>query len=387
MMISSTQNRATIGKVLALSFLLAAVLAMVLSAAPTSAAFSSGKAYGWGYNNGSSGTGSDVPVAIKNLTGFKSVKAGGYHGLALLNDGTVYAWGYGDNGQLGNGANGSSDVPMKVNIKNVKAISAGYEHSLALKNDGTVWAWGYNGFGALGNGSDDINSNVPVKVANLAGVKEISAGQNFSLALMENGTVRAWGYDIYGSLGNGDANANQHVPVNVENLNGVTQISAPEVGFHALALKKNGDVFFWGRGPDGDATEIVEQTNAPVKVRNISNVKSVDAGQDFSLFLMRDGTVKGLGENGYGQLGDGSFQSRGEPVPVKDLTNVKAISAGRDHALALNTDGTVMSWGSDNAGQLGDGPDIGNSENEPDNVGKLSGIQSVSAGYRISLAN
>lgn len=393
-MITTTENRTTVGSVLALGFLLATLIATVLlQASPADAAAPSGKAFAWGENssgqlgNGNTGTDSSVPVAIKNLTGVKSVKSGGYHELALLDDGTVYAWGFGENGRLGNGTSDSSNVPVKVKIRNVKSISAGYDHSLALKNDGTVWAWGYNGFGELGNGSDDINSSVPVRVANLTGVKAVSAGQNFSLALMENGTVRSWGYDVYGQLGNGDTNANQPVPVNVENLKNVIKIAAPELGTHALALNKNGDVFFWGKGPDGDATEVIDQTHVPMKVQNVSDVKSIDAGQYFSLFLMQDGTVKSLGENEDGQLGDGYFQSKGAPVFVKDLTKVKAVSAGNHHALALKTDGTVYAWGSDYAGQLGDGPDAGNDENEPDKIERLSDIESVSAGFRTSFAS
>jgi len=147
---TSTRNRATIVTVLAIGFLLATLLATVLSAGTADAAVSSGKAFAWGYNyNGElgndthgEGTEKNTPVAVSNLQSVKSVKAGCEHGLALKNDGTVRAWGYNYYGELGNGNTGTdSDVPVRVKIDNVKAISAGCLHDLALKENGTVWAW------------------------------------------------------------------------------------------------------------------------------------------------------------------------------------------------------------------------------------------------------
>jgi alpha-tubulin suppressor-like RCC1 family protein len=215
-MINSTRNRITIGRVLALDLLLVTLLvtllATLLSPAPAGAVVSSGKAFTWGDNyfgrlgNGTSGadTGTNIPAAVKNLSGVKSVKAGCSHGLALNENGYVRAWGYNREGELGNGTINSSNAPVAVYIENVKAISAGCSHSLALKENGTVWAWGDNTYGQLGQGYTGGYSHYPMRVASLGtGVRAIAAGEDFNLALMNNGTVRSWGRNYKGELGNG----------------------------------------------------------------------------------------------------------------------------------------------------------------------------------------
>ena len=126
---------------------------------------------------------SNVPVPVSNLTGVVAIAAGGHnwcaggHSLALKSDGTVWAWGSNYYGQLGNGTNTDSNVPVPVsNLTGVVAIAAGGSHSLALKSDGTVWAWGSNDYGQIGNASARGATNVPLPVVNLAGVVAIAAG-------------------------------------------------------------------------------------------------------------------------------------------------------------------------------------------------------------------
>ncbi len=244
-MITSTQNRATIGKAIVLGFLLATLIAILLSAAaPAGATVSSGKAFSWGFNsdgqlgNGTSGDGTDtnIPGAVKDFTGVKSVKAGGGHGLALKTNGTVYAWGYGGSGELGNGAFDSSEVPVKVKIDNVKAISAGYEHNLALLRSGKVKSWGYNYDGELGNATHGPNTNrsTPGNVVGLTNVRFISGGLDHSLAVLESGAARSWGDNYDGQL---------------------------------------------GKGTDGDGTD----SDVPVAVKNLSNVENIDGGAWFTL--------------------------------------------------------------------------------------------------------
>src|SRR3990170_7413761 len=179
-----------------------------------------GTVWAWGYNlygqlgNGNN-TNSNVPVQVAGLTGITAIAGGGRaHSLALRNDGTVWAWGYNINGQLGNGTFTNSNVPVPVtSFTGVSAISSGDLHSLALKNDGTVQAWGNNASGQLGNGTF-TNSNVPVPVSSLAAVTAIAGGANHSLALKNDGTVRAWGLNSYGQLGSGN-NTDSNIPVQV----------------------------------------------------------------------------------------------------------------------------------------------------------------------------
>jgi hypothetical protein len=162
----------------------------------------------------------------------------------LKNDGTVWAWGYNPDGQLGNRTYSDSNVPVQVlGLTGVTAIAGGGYHSLALKSDGTVWAWGRNDYGQLGNGTNS-DSNVPVQVANLTRVTAIAGGYGYrSLALKSDGTVWAWGYNYYGERGNGTTAAS-NVPVQVSGLTGVTAIA--EGDLHSLALKSDGTIWIWG---------------------------------------------------------------------------------------------------------------------------------------------
>ena len=208
--------------------------------------------WAWGSNSDAQiGNGSNayrnVPVQVSDLTDVSAVAGGVFHSLALKNDGTVLAWGWNYYGQLGNGTGGqyysNIHVPIQVmNLADVAAIAGGYWHSLALKNDGTVWAWGFNGNGELGNGIN-ANSNVPVRVMNLTGVIAISGGYFHSLALKNDGTVWAWGENPNGRLDRG-ANVVSNVPVHVLNLTDVTSIAG--CYWHSLVLKNDGMVWAWG---------------------------------------------------------------------------------------------------------------------------------------------
>ncbi|MBK5285102.1 MAG: RCC1 repeat- and reductase domain-containing protein, partial [Bacteroidia bacterium] len=128
---------------------------------------------------------------ILNNSFAQTISGGAYHSLASCSDSTVRTWGFNINGQLGNGTNTDSNVPVQVStLPGITAIAGGYHHSLALKNDGTVRAWGLNSLGQLGNGTY-TDSNVPVPVNALSGITAIAGGGYHSLALKNDGTVRA----------------------------------------------------------------------------------------------------------------------------------------------------------------------------------------------------
>ena len=200
-------------------------------------------------------TSSDVPVPVKGLSEVTAVAAGGAHSLALLQNGTVMAWGNNEAGQLGDESTTSSDVPVAVKgLSEVTAIAAGGEHSLALLRDGTVMAWGGNEHGQLGDEST-AGSDVPVAVARLSQVTAIAAGGEHSLALLSDGTVVAWGDNEQGQLGDasngpetclvaGEQEACSRTPVAASGLGGVVAVSAGYA--HSLALLQAGTVAAWG---------------------------------------------------------------------------------------------------------------------------------------------
>ena len=124
----------------------------------------------------------------------------------MKNDGTVWGWGAGGNGQLGNNSSNDSTSPVQAaNLSSVISIACGTKHSLALKSDGTVWAWGDNYLNQLGNGSILGGSNSPSQVPNLSGICALGAGPetNSSLVAKSDGSFWGWGSNNNGQLGSG----------------------------------------------------------------------------------------------------------------------------------------------------------------------------------------
>jgi alpha-tubulin suppressor-like RCC1 family protein len=250
----------------------------------------------------------------------------------LKNDGTVWAWGKNDVGQLGNGTTTNSLVPVQVkgqggvgNLGSVVAISAGEFFSVALKSDGSVWAWGLNDVGELGNGTT-TNSLVPVQV-NLAGVVvAISAGEAHSLALLNDGTVWGWGDNYFGELGDGSTLNARPTPVQVlqspggSNFTNVKAVSAG--GYFSIALKNDGTVWSWGSGlkgqlGDGRGGPTPSPSPNPIQVSVLANVQAISVGEDQSLSIRGDiKTLWAWGGNAYGQIGDGTTNDALTPVPV-----------------------------------------------------------------------
>jgi alpha-tubulin suppressor-like RCC1 family protein len=214
---------------------LTGVKAIAAGAGDSLALLTNGTVMAWGGNEiGQLGTGnlrsSTVPVAVKGLTGVTAIAAGGDFSLALLSDGTVEAWGSDEYGQLANASaeeEGFSDTPVRVGaLTGVTAVTAGAEHGLALLADHTVVAWGADADGQLGNGKLQSREEAPAPVSGLAGVSAIAAGSQDSVALLTNGSVVAWGANEWGSLGDGVTGAPSDAPVPVSGLGTVVGVSA-----------------------------------------------------------------------------------------------------------------------------------------------------------------
>jgi alpha-tubulin suppressor-like RCC1 family protein len=344
----------------------------------------------WGDNSaGELGNGSltaaTTPVAVGGSAGIQALSAGGRHVLALRSGGTVEAWGDDTSGQLGNGTPSTSDNaenPVTVpGLAGVTQVSAGTEDSLALLANGTVMAWGDNTRGELGNGTT-TSSDVPVPVSGLSGVTAVAAGGNdFSAALLSDGHVMVWGDGENGELGDGHY-ANSDVPVLVKGLSHVTAIAAG--GESLLALTSAGPVKAWGDNLDGQLGDggPPGSTNVPVQVQGLTSAVAVSAGYQHSLALLSDGTVMAWGDNGFNQLGMsdgiGGIQSSNVPVQVPGLSGVTAISAGGLFSLALLPGGTVDAWGDGAFGQLGNG--TLNTVAAPAAVTGLTGVSAIAAG-------
>lgn len=346
------------------SIVASALSAPVASAAPGSVAVAWG-ANRFGQLGDGSNTGSKVPVNVTMPPGvsFSQVSAGYAFTLALATDGSVWAWGNNKQGQLGDGTTTSRTGPVKVLTPQgatFTAVSAGGRHSIALASDGSAWAWGWNAYGQLGNGSA-ASSSLPTPVQMPVGVlfTAVSAGWFHSLALASNGKVWAWGDNGYGQLGDGTS-TNRRLPVKVSSPRGVrfTQVSAGV--YHGLALSADGTAWAWGsnvNGELGDGTRTGERSPVLVHTAPGITVTQVSAGYYDSLAVTSIGAALAWGSNYTGQLGVGTTRDQRLPVGVHlpSGVSVTQVSAGFAHSVALASDGTVWSWGTDNQGQLGDG--------------------------------
>jgi alpha-tubulin suppressor-like RCC1 family protein len=317
-----------------------------------------GTVWAWGDNgSGQLGDGAtasrNAPFPMPSLRDVFAVAGGGGHTLAVTGDGRVWAWGDNSSGQLGDGTvvSRAQAAPVSQCAESV-AAAAGYAHSLVLKKDGTVWAWGDNSSGQLGDGTTE-NRNIPERVPHLSEVIAIAAGQYHNLALKKDGSLWAWGANGDGQLGDGSFHTRTH-PVQVSGLSHVVSVAAG--GYHGLAIQNDQKVWAWGRnwgGQVGDSP--YDHVTNPVPVLGVSGVILVAAGASHSLALKSNGTVWAWGQNDHGQLGNSTFQHGGTPIQVSDLVSVIGLAAGANHSLALKNDGTVWAWGENGSGQLGDG--------------------------------
>jgi alpha-tubulin suppressor-like RCC1 family protein len=333
---------------------------------------SGGTGISWGYNqdgelgNGTtSGSAFPVPVSLPSGTTITAVAGGNGHGLALTSNGSVLAWGYNAYGELGNGTTVTSLVPVSVggllSGKIVTAIAAGDSHSLALTSTGSVYAWGYNLEGELGNGTTS-NSAVPVRVSLQSGttVTAIAAGSAHSLAVTSTGSVLAWGSNGALQLGQPNATTFSAVPVPVSIPSGVTITAVAGGEFHSLAVTSTGSVLAWGSntfGELGDGTTTESYLPVSVSLPSGNKVTAVAAGTFFSLALTSTGSVLGWGFNSAGQLGDGTGSNSPLPVSVALPSGaiITALAARSNHSLAVTSTGSALAWGYNSDGQLGDG--------------------------------
>ncbi|MFD7395891.1 RCC1-like domain-containing protein [Streptomyces virginiae] len=279
-------------------------------------------------------------------------------------DSTVKSWGHNSSGQLGNGGNTNQTVPTTVpRLTNIKSVAAGGKHGLALDTSGQVYSWGDNAYGQLGNNRTGDSRTVPDRVQGMPKVKQISAGCDFSLALLENGKVYAWGRNIHGQLGNGSRTTSS-VPRQVQGLENVVEVDAG--CHHALALTAEDTVKSWGYNLYGQlGNSSTKSSTVPVDVDWIDGVSDIEAGAFHNYVKTSDSHVWGWGNNQYGQLleGDESFgdnisrTNRTAPVEIPRLAGTQHLAAGARHGVAVTAD-DVFTWGHNGEGQLGNGTTV-----------------------------
>ena len=320
----------------------------------------------WGTNvlgnlgiNSSTITSAVSPTSIptNRLDKWDSVSSGACHVLAR-NSGVLWAWGSNGYGRLGDNTSSNKSSPVSVvgGFTDWSTFTAGSSHSTAIRTNGTLWAWGRNNSGQLGDLTITSMSSPVSVVGGFTDWYQVSAGSYTTTALRSNGTVWAWGQNNSGQIGDGTVVAKSS-PVSV--VGGFTdwcQVSSS--GSHTIALRTNGTAWAWGcngQGRLGDNT-ILNKSSPVSVVGGFTDWCQASAGAQHSAAIRTNGTLWVWGYSAQGRLGDNTTVDKSSPVSVVGgFTDWCQVSMNRFSTVALRTNGTAWAWGSNSGGRLGDG--------------------------------
>lgn len=343
----------------------------------------------WGANSsgqlglGAAGGNVLVPTLVPSLTNATSVSAGSAHTCARTTTGGAMCWGRNFEGQAGLNPtttfsqNAPVAVPSMTSL-NVTAVSTGYDQSCAIVADQTVRCWGANTLGQLGNGTYSIYSFNAVTVAGLSGIQSISSSQYQTCGLTTTGAAICWGGYDQGTSG-GSA------PLTVFGLTGATGVSAGGASSCALV---GGAVKCWGDNSSGAlGNNSFVDSAIPVAVTGISTATAITGGGRHQCARLATGAVQCWGANDWDTLGhSGQTGASAVPLDVTNLAAVAAVSAGGSHSCAALQNQTVQCWGQGIYGQLGANLPSGNSSAIPLTVGGISTATGIAAGGSFSCA-
>jgi alpha-tubulin suppressor-like RCC1 family protein len=322
-----------------------------------------GAAYCWGLNSrgqlgDATNTNSNVPVAVSGSHTFASVGVGSSgHSCGVTTAGVAYCWGNNDSGELGDGTNNASSVPVAVSGGHTFAsVSAGDAHTCGVTTAGAAYCWGANGIGQVGDGTN-INSNVPVAVSGGYTFASVSAGLFHSCGVTTAGAAYCWGFNKRGQLGNA-TNTASNVPVVVSG--GYTFASVSAGWYHSCGVTTVGAAYCWGANFYGElGNGANSNSNVPVAVSGGLTFASVSAGSSgHSCGVTTSGAAYCWGWNFYAQLGNGTRTDSNVPAAVSGSHLFASVSAGFLHSCGVTTDGTGSCWGDNFYGQLGNGTNI-----------------------------
>lgn len=320
----------------------------------------------WGDNTeGQLGTGDatnhkkPVALSLKGIT-VQQMSLGDSHSCAVLSNSKLFCWGSNQHGQLGQSQKETILKPTEVTLPSgvtVRQVSAGRHHTCAILSDDSLQCWGGNDNGQLGNGTTQAThklQRVSLGEGNIA--KDVQAGPNHTCAILTDGNMKCWGFGLYGQLGDGQTQSSQ-VPVDVE-LDGDKVTNVALGATHTCAIFSDESLRCWGNnamGQLGNGTLV--NSGKPVVIFPSDNKlqpKLVQSGSHWTCAHLSDNSVQCWGLNEYGQLGNGTNVPSKSPQVVKldNLTSV-SLAAGDAHVCVIYNKGRIACWGKNRSGQLG----------------------------------
>jgi uncharacterized repeat protein (TIGR02543 family) len=320
---------------------------------------------------------------------FQHLSGGVVHSFGMTTSGELYAWGSNELGQLGDGTTANKSIPTLISFsglqsgETIRDVFAGQYHTFVVTSNGRVYAWGFNNYGQLGDGTL-VDNSTPTLISFPGGetIRNVAAGIGHSLAVTTTGQVYAWGSNLYGQLGDGTT-ANKSTPTlisfnGLNNLNdGETMRDVVAGGEYSHAVTTNGRVYSWGsnnRGQLGDGTSGTSQNqniankstptlisfDGPNGLNDGETIKNVDIGALHSVAVTTTGRAFGWGANSFNQLGDGTIVNKSSPTLISFTgleggETIRNVYLGNGHSLVVTTNNRLYAWGLNNSGQLGDG--------------------------------
>ena len=311
-------------------------------------------------NRGTTGSISTPITTFSGGTNWKQVSCGTLYAATIKTDGTLWAWGSGSDGRLGNASiTGSISTPVTTFAggTNWKQVNGGSGHTAAIKTDGTLWTWGNSSYGRLGNGVTTGSISTPITTfAGGTNWKQVSSGERHTSAIKTDGTLWTWGLGNNGRLGNGTTSGNISTPVTTF-AGGTNWKQVSSGGYHIVAIKTDGTLWVWGAGSNGRLGNGVTTGSISTPITTFAggtNWKQVSGGDTYSAAIKTDGTLWTWGYGNLGRLGNNDTTNRSTPVTTfAGGNNWKQVNSGTTHTAAIKTDGTLWAWGSGSDGRLG----------------------------------
>lgn len=331
------------------------------------------------------------PASIAAADSFDGLQ-GGAHSCAISETGRLMCWGRNQEGQLGDGTRADSSRPVDVLLPDgvgATAVALGASHSCALLDDTSVRCWGNNGTGQLGDSGVGASSDEPVEVGDGLSAAAIGAGDSHTCAVLTDGNVECWGRNNRGQIGDGTT-TNRPDPTGIAFGAVFAQVCGGSR--FTCARTVGGSVWCWGKNSDGQLGDgngggLADQSASPVEVTGVSDAEDLDCGSAHACVVQTSGDVMCWGDNDQGQIGDDTTGDRLEPVRVTGLPSEpspRGVAAGSAHTCLLFDDESVHCWGANLNGQLGDGSIT--PHHTPARVTGLSGAVAVTTGVNYSCA-